>query len=48
MFGSSTQYKYWTFKDENELGLMRNRVNKEFIERNSKAQNVPVSKFYFF
>lgn len=36
MFPASTQKKYWTFADENELQKLRDEANKKFIEVHGK------------
>lgn len=33
MFGSSTQFKHWTFKDEAEVAEMRRDINQDFIDK---------------
>ncbi|KAB7506736.1 Cyclin-H [Armadillidium nasatum] len=41
MYGSSTQYKFWTFKDESELNLMRTQANKDFIRKYGAQYEIP-------
>ncbi|XP_042230157.1 cyclin-H-like [Homarus americanus] len=36
MYGSSTQFQSWTFKDEHELAKLRFQVNCDFIEKFGK------------
>lgn len=43
MFGVSTQYKYWLFKDESEISDIRLKVNEQYISKNNSPEIIQVS-----
>lgn len=45
MFPQSSQKKYWMFSDENDLTVLREKTNAEFIERH--GANMTVSRSIF-
>lgn len=40
MYGSSTQFQSWTFRDEHELTKLRIQANSDFIEKFGKDMMV--------
>lgn len=44
MFPQSSQKKYWMYSDENDLTILREKNNAEFIEKH--GINMTVSLFF--
>jgi len=46
MFPQSSQMKFWMFSDENDLTILREKTNAEFIEKH--GTNMTVSLFFIY
>jgi len=45
MFSQSSQKKYWMFSDENDLMVLREKTNAEFIAKH--GADMTVSLFFY-
>lgn len=46
MFPQSSQKRYWVFSDENDLTVLREKTNAEFIERHGTNMTVSDATFH--